>query len=109
MSTQSQSVFQGLPQGATPFQIVAAINQLLVGKLNINATLTLATSATTTTLTDARIGPNSALLLTPTTANAAGEIGAGTIYVSARSKGSATFTHASNSEADRTYTVTIIG
>jgi hypothetical protein len=39
----------------------------------------------------------------PTTANAAAEIGNGTIYVSSRGKQTATITHANNSQTDRTF------
>ena len=45
----------------------------------------------------------------PTTANASAEVGAGTIYVSARAKQTFTLTHANNGQTDRTYKYAIIG
>jgi hypothetical protein len=47
--------------------------------------------------------------LMPTTANAAAEIGAGTAYISARTKRSFTITHANNSQSDRTFGYVVIG
>lgn len=85
------------------------INSLRDGKINARGEVTLAASTTTTTLSDDRIGPNSVIVLMPTTANASAEYGNGTIYVSARGKGSATITHASNSQTDRTYGYAVLG
>jgi hypothetical protein len=43
------------------------------------------------------------------TANAAAEVGNGTIYVSAVTNGSFTLTHANNSQVDRTFRYAISG
>lgn len=101
--------FPTLAQGADIRRVVETVQNLLRGKLNAVTTLTLAANVATTTLTDSRIGGESHIALTPTTANASAEIGAGTIYVSARAKGSATVTHANNAQTDRSYSVLIIG
>lgn len=77
------------------------------GKLNCVTSVTLAAGATTTNLTDQRISEDSDLILTPTTANAAAATT--NVYVSAKSKGVATFTHANAATTNRTYDVSIIG
>jgi hypothetical protein len=45
----------------------------------------------------------------PTTANAAAELGNGTLHVSARAKGSFTLTHANNAQPDRSFDYAMIG
>lgn len=97
------------PTGFTERELGEAVRQLQQGKMNAVTTVTLTPSAGSTTLTDARLGPESFIGLMPATANAAAEIGNGTLYVSARSKRSATITHANNAQADRTFVVLIIG
>ena len=90
-------------------RIASVVNGLLQGKsLNVG-TVTLTDNAGTTTLTDARIGANTFIGFMPTTANASAEIGAGTLYVSARADGSATLTHANNSQTDRSFVYLIVG
>lgn len=88
-------------------QIVEILNNMLKGKLNVTIGITLTPSATTTTISDARIGPSSAILLSPLTANAAAALG--TTYLSQVTGNSATITHASNSQVDRTFVAVIIG
>lgn len=88
--------------------IARAANGALSGKLNATGTVTLTASTTTTTLTSNRIGPSSAILLVPTTANASVAEKAG-IWISARGKGTATLTHASAVAVDQTFTFVIIG
>lgn len=83
------------------------IRGALAGKLNCTTTVTLAASTTTTTLSDPRIGAESAILFMPTTANAAGAMT--NLYVSARAQGSATLTHSSTATTDRTFDLVIIG
>lgn len=103
------SGFPTLPQGADIRRIVEVVQRLLQGKMNATTTLTLTANAGSTTLTDARIGGSSHIGWTPLTANASAEVGAGTIYVSARVKGSATIAHANNAQTDRDFSVLIIG
>lgn len=81
------------------------------GRSNASGTLTLTANAASTTLTDARIAADSAVILIPATANAAAEIGAGTLYVSetGRVNGSVVISHANNAQTDRTYRYAIIG
>lgn len=87
-------------------KIVDVVRGTRAGKLNAVTSVTLATSSTTTTLTDSRIGGGSFVGLTPTTANAKAE---GTPYVTGKTTGSCTLNHTSNSQTDRTYDVLIIG
>lgn len=57
-------------------KITEAIDRVNAGKINCVTDLTLAANASSTALTDARIGYFSAILLMPMTANAAAEMGA---------------------------------
>jgi len=87
--------------------VIERINRILQGKLNAVTTVTLAASVTSTTLTDSRISAESFIGLTPTTATAAAAMTA--LRVSAKTSGSATLTHNSTADLDRTYDVLIIG
>ena len=51
----------------------------------------------------------STVVLTPTSAHAAAELGNGTIYVSAVANGSFTVVHASNSQTDRSFVYATLG
>ena len=102
--------FQPLPSEATnPRQISQVVNNILDGKVNSTGSFTCATSAASTVVTDFRAGKQSIILFMPTTANAATEVGNGTIFVSARNKQSFTVTHANNSQADRSFGYAILG
>lgn len=91
--------------------IVRAIFGIMQGRTNNVVEVTLTENAASTAVTDARIGVNTALIPVPVTANAAAEIGAGTMYVSNtnRVNGSATITHANNSQTDRTFKFILVG
>jgi hypothetical protein len=96
------------PAGSTPREISEVVNNLVEGKSNNTGTITLAVaSATTTTLTDERIGYDSVIVFMPRTANAASAMT--NLYVSARTKGSATLTHSANTSADKTYGYIVVG
>lgn len=98
--------FRKLPaMGSTPRQTAEIVNQILDGKINAVGVVTLASSTTTTSVSDRRCGAESVILLMPTTANAAAE----NPYVNARSKQSFTITHANNGQTDRTYAYAILG
>lgn len=89
--------------------LAQAVRNILDGKINATGTVTLTASSATTTLSDRRIGPDSVILFMPTTANAAAEVGAGGLYVSARTDESATITHANNAQTDRTFGYAVLG
>lgn len=95
--------------GADPRQTAQAVNLLIDGKFNSTGTVTLTASAASTSVTDYRAGPDSVIVFTPTTANAAAEQGGGTMYLSARAKQGFTLTHANNSQTDRTFLYIVIG
>jgi hypothetical protein len=96
------------PAGSTPREISEVVNNLVEGKSNNTGTITLAVaSATTTTLTDERIGYDSVIVFMPRTSNAASAMT--NLYVSARTKGSATLTHSANTSADKTYGYIVVG
>ena len=89
-------------------QMARVITNLNGGKLNAVADITLNASATSTILTDSRIGPASHITLEPVTSDALKAKQAG-LFVSARVKGSCTISHASASATDQTFTMLIIG
>ena len=83
--------------------VKTTINEMLKGRGNQTSSFTLTDNATTTTVTDNLFAADMTPSWTPTTANAAAETGAGTMYVSARANGSFTITHANNAQTDRTF------
>ncbi len=84
-----------------------AINNILNGKTNNIGTVTLTTGVTSTIVVDSRVGYNSVIILSPTTANAVAAIS--TTYVSTYGDGTFTITHASGASVDRTFKYTITG
>lgn len=90
-------------------KIVLAIQQLAAGRSNAVGTVTLVTGSATTVVIDKNCAAGSAPLLTPTTANAATEVGNGTIYVSAVANGSFTITHANSATTGRTFLYALHG
>lgn len=90
-------------------KIVLAIQQLAAGRSNAVGSVTLTTGAATTTVTDSNCSSSSVPLLTPTTANAAAEVGNGTMYVSAVTNGSFTITHANSATTGRTFKYALHG
>ena len=102
--------YRRLPQdGATPRQIAEVVNRTLDGGINATGSVTLTDSSATTVVADKRLSATSYFGLMPTTANAAAEIGNGTIYVSSQGKQTLTLTHANNAQTDRTYRYCILG
>ena len=85
------------------------VNLILKGKTNNYGSVTLTANAASTVVTDPRAGIDTVPVFTPTTANASAEIGAGTMYVSARGNQTFTITHANNAQVDRTFLYTISG
>lgn len=86
-------------------------NEMLRGRMNTGGLFTLTASVASSTMTDDRISVDSTVVLVPTTANAAAELGNGTLYMSetGRVNGSIVVTHANNAQADRTFRIVIIG
>lgn len=90
-------------------KIVLALQHLAAGRSNAVGSVTLATGSTTTTVTTANCAQGSTPILTPASANAATEVGSGTMYVSAVANGSFTITHANSATAGRTFLYAVIG
>jgi hypothetical protein len=90
-------------------KIVLAIQQLAAGRSNAVGTVTLATASPTTVVTDKNCAIGSTPLLTPTTANAATEVGNGTMYVSTVANGSFTISHANSATTGRTFLYALHG
>lgn len=79
------------------------------GHLDNTGTVTLGTGTAATSVVDFRVGPFSFIGFSPLTANAAQEVGGGTMYISARLNESFTITHANSVTADRTFVYCILG
>ncbi len=94
------------PVGASEREIAEVVNNVVDGKVNSTGSITLASSGTSTTLTDARASRDSVILFMATTANAAAEMD--NLYVTAGS-GSATLTHSAHGNADCTYKYVVLG
>jgi hypothetical protein len=86
-----------------------AIQELSAGRSNAAKTVTLIANATTTVVSFDNCSVDSVPLLMPMTANAAAEMGAGTLYISAVENRSFTITHANNAQTDRTFGFVCIG
>ncbi len=95
--------------GAWLQQVVERQNNILQGRLNVTLAVTLAANAGETVVIDSRIGAFAGLTFCPLTADAAAEMAAGTMFVSEQTTGSATITHANNAQADRLFTLIILG
>jgi hypothetical protein len=85
------------------------INSIMRGKLNCTGAKTLSPGAATTTLADQLIGGSSIVLLQPITANAAAELGNGTLYFDPPAAGSVVIHHANNAQTDRPFNYVVIG
>jgi len=92
-----------------PRKVILSLQQLAAGRSNAVGTVTLATGAATTVVTDQNCAAGSTPVLTPATANAATEVGNGTLYVSAVGNGSFTITHANSATTGRTFYYAFIG
>jgi hypothetical protein len=97
------------PNETNLFRIVRGIRDLFEGRRNTTGTVTLSTGTAATTVTHANFGKDSVPVLTPLHANAAAEIGNGTMYVSARAQGSFTIAHANNATTNRTFAFSFDG
>lgn len=101
--------FRTLPAfGSDPRAVSEVVNGIMNGKTNNTGGITLNQGATSTTLTDSRIGANSVILFMPLNDHAAAELGHGHMYVSARNKGSATITHG-NHMNDMIFAYVVVG
>jgi hypothetical protein len=81
-------------------RLVDIVRLLMDGKHNATGTVTFTANATSTTITDARIGGGTVVLLFPSTESAAGEVA---YWQSSTGEGTATITHQSDERSDRTF------
>lgn len=92
--------------GGDPRSVAEIVNNLVEGKSNNTGEFSTATSSTTTTLNDERIGFNSVILIMPLSANSANELK--DIYFDNFTTGSCTVHHG-NHGTTRTYRYIIVG
>lgn len=90
-------------------KIILALQQLAAGRSNATGAVTLLTGSSTTVVSDPNCAAGTVPLLTPASANAATELGNGTIYVSTVANGSFTVTHANSAMAGRTFLYALQG
>jgi hypothetical protein len=90
-------------------RIVRAVRQLAEGRSNAVGTFTLTAGAVSTVVTAPTCGAGSSVLVFPTTANAAAELGNGTMYIGTVANGSFAATHANNGQTDRTFMYAAFG
>jgi hypothetical protein len=98
-----------LPPGAGPIE--TAIKQLAEGRTNAAGTATLTVNAASTTVKQATCGRGNKVFLFATTANAAAEVGNGTIRIPAATvtEGQFVIQHANNAQNDRTFFYVVFG
>jgi hypothetical protein len=92
-----------------PRKVILSLQQLAAGRSNATGSVTLVTGSPTTVVTDPNCAAGSTPVLTPATANAAAELGNGTLYVSAVTNGAFTIAHANSSTTARTFLYAFIG
>src|SRR5262245_9446550 len=91
------------PTERHPYRIVQAIRELFEGRSNAVGAFTLTANAASTTVIAPNCGSGSTVLCSPRTANAAAELGNGTMYVATVANGAFTVTHANNAQNDRSF------
>lgn len=95
------------------WSVSAVVNNIMNGKTNNTASITLTASSATTTVTlaEGRLGEDTIILFMPTTANAATELASGNMYVSARSvaDNQFTITHTNDANNDKTFNYIMVG
>lgn len=99
--------FRTLPVfGADERAVSEVVRGIMDGKTNNTGEVTLATGgATTTSLSDGRIGKESLLFFTPTTSVSL----LNAVYVSSQTIGNATLTHAANTTSGKSYGYIVVG
>jgi len=89
------------------YKYALAIQQLFKGRVNCTGEVTLRASQTTTVVESNIVTATDTIVLSPTTANAAGALA--TTYISAIGDGDFTITHASAVSTDRTFRYALFG
>ena len=97
-----------LPEVEFRRRIVNQVNLLYDGYSDAHGDVTLTASAASTVKMDPRCGHEAVIHFMPLTANAAAELAAGTMYVSAQTNGTFTITHANNAQTDRDFRYSVV-
>lgn len=90
-------------------RIVQSVRELVEGRHNAADRFTLTPGAVTTVVTHPNCSKDCEPQFSARTANAAAEIGNGTIWISSVDQGSFTVRHANNAQADRTFGYIVTG
>jgi hypothetical protein len=90
-------------------EIAHSVKLAMRGKINVNTTFTLSAGATTSTLSDNRIGGNTIVHCTPTTANGAAAMTNLYQTYPNTTEGAAVFTHSNTADVDKTFAVSFLG
>jgi hypothetical protein len=103
----ARDMYRKLPwQGGDARSVAEIVNNLVEGKSNNTGEFSTATSTTTTTLNNERIGFNSVIVIMPLDANSADELK--DVYFDNFAKGSCTVHHGSHG-VSRNYRYIIVG
>ncbi len=97
------------PDETRIWRVVNAVMDVFRGRTNSTGEFTCTAGATTTVVTDEIVSEGDWIGLMPTTANAAAEIGNGTIWIGTVAAGSFTVTHANAVSTDRTFRYDVKG
>lgn len=94
-----------------PKKMIRSLHELGAGRSNAVGTVTLATGAASTVVTTFTgiCAPGSVPILIPTTANAATEFGAGSLYISSVGINTFTIAHVNSATTLRTFLYVIVG
>ena len=87
--------------------VAQVVNNLLIGKLNNTGAITLVNGGASTTVSDARCGPDSVILLMATSPT--GAVALNQWSIQTRAKGAFTITHISTSTANCTAGYAFLG
>ena len=101
-------MYRVLPyQGGDPRAVAEIVNNSMNGKTNNTGSVTLAPSATETTLNDERLGYDSVVLLSPRTEHSADEIPH--TWIKTKGKGNVVIGHRNHVHTDVIYDYIIVG
>ena len=106
--TTGSGLFLGLSE-TNQQRINTVIQQLIEGRSNAVGTFTLTSSSTTTTVTAVACGPNSAIIWSPTTPNAAAAMTTLSCPSTSVAAGSFVLQHANNANNDKTFFFAALG
>lgn len=92
-----------------PSRLYEMLEQILNGRTRNTAEVTLTANSDTTTVLRPLFESHQVVVLVPQSASAAAELAAGTTYISARSNGQFTITHANSADSTRVFGLIFVG